>query len=165
MDSIWKLLFTQILLRSTVYCKFSNTAKFLKNLENSLDVNYVNIINIGNNNFIDGIIQSLKMPKVAINLQKEINYLNLPRYCRRDLDICLNTLKYYFNYKFLTIVFADEFQIKLLRKIDNLLLHSINQVLVLISGKSNNSESVFNYFNNFHYSNVIFINVQSFENS
>lgn len=142
-----------ILSNSFHISKFLNLLQF----EEKINLNY--IIQIGDPFFIDEIVRSLSLPKVSLKEGSNVNYLDFPRYKKTT------SLKYYFNYEFLTIIFAD-FMENVLKS--HLFAHTVsysrNNIIVIITLTfSNNSDYVLKHLHKNRFANVIYIDCKSFE--
>lgn len=101
---------------SQILCNINFVSQFLKNLQNFENINSVFVLKFNNSKYSADIINSIFLPKLTLKDGFNINFLDFPRY------ETFNSLKYYFNREFMTILIAKNldkhlFQSNLLREI------------------------------------------------
>lgn len=136
--------------------------KFLNHLEVSENANFVYIIMLDEIECSNEIIKSLASPKITLKGEFNINYLNFPRFDRT------NSIKYYFNHNFMTILLLEYFNEKIFENpiLYNTIGMSRDRILILISNtKFNNSEYILESFYKFKFTNVIYFDADSLKNS
>lgn len=143
-----------------ICCEITNVKTFISNLISNEGVYSTYILKIGNSRYYDEIIESIFLPKVIFQDGSKINYLNFPRYER------INSLKYYFNREFITLVIAEDIEENFIesKTLHEIILYSRDQILAIITEKTcNYSDIVINNFFLSSFTNVIYLNIDDFE--
>lgn len=142
-----------------ILCNINFLQKFISNLEISQNLNSIFIFKNDNFQYIDEIIKELFLPKITIQNGFQLNTLNFPKYQT------INSLKYYFNREFMTIIFAENGDENILENgnLKKIIWHNRKQIIIFITEKFyNNSKNLLRKFRQNHFINVIFLDIESF---
>lgn len=158
-------LFKVFLLFSSIKCDFDLITKFLQNLESSERPNFIFVLKVGNFQYIDLILKTLQSPKINLENNGIINYLNLERFENT------NSLKYYFNMEFLTLIFIENcstLEVDVFARFlkDVTVALSRNQLQVLLTDDTCfKTDKILSKFYVQNFINVIVLNVKIFQKS
>lgn len=97
-----------LFLISSIYCDIKYISKFLSNLESSENLHSVFILKVGNSLYFDEIIKCISLPKLTIQNEERVNFLNHPQ-----IDVNMNPLKYYFNSETMTVIIAENINLNI----------------------------------------------------
>lgn len=117
---------------------------------------------IGNFSNCDEIIRFLNLPKIIVNQNSSINYLNFQKYYYNGYQI--KTLKYYFHRNSLVIILFNYIELPI-RFIFEMIEFTINQIIIFISENPTNIIKDLKDFHKNLFTNVIYIDLENFENT
>lgn len=118
------------------------------------------ILNFDNIENSEKIIESLKSPIISIQNGLEINYLNFPRFNSTK------SIKYYFNYNFIAIVFIKYFEENIIKSeiFINTIIRSKKNIVIIITDKGfNNTVNLLYIFYKYSFLNVLHFNIQNLQ--
>lgn len=152
------ILFLTFFLASNI----ASVEKYFKNLESSESINSFYVINVDESVNTNEILKYLSLPIINIKNGTKINYLNLPRFK------LANSIKYYFNYNFATIIIATNFN-------DNFIYNELfwetlkfsrSNILIFVVDKIHrNTWNPLAILSKFNFLNVMFLDMDKFRNS
>lgn len=143
-----------------VYCDIIKVKNFLQNLELSEKWSHITVLYIGDTTNLVDIPYFLSSPKIILNQNGSLNYLNLIKYPK------IITLKYNFNYGFVTFLILDKLNSSQFPYIFvyNLFAFSKNNLFVFIVNEpSTEITKILKCFHDEDFLNVIYLDIQSFE--
>lgn len=133
---------------------------FLNNLEFSKNLNSIYILNIGNSQFSSTIIGSLKLPKIFVQNNIRLDYLNLTKF---EIG---NALKYHFNYEIMGIIIVEKLELSIIQNnlLKEMFWFSRDKILVIISENTfNETSKLFLYLYSLKFVNFIYLDIQTFK--
>lgn len=140
----------------------SSIRAFLGSLESSEKFHSFYTLTLDESWYDNDIIKTLKLPKITIQNGLKMNFLNFPRFQ------VANSLKYYFNYDFVVIIFAYNLNVNSLDTpmFWEIIKYSRSNILIIILDKiQRNTYNPLKLLLNLGFINVIFMDVESFNDS